>query len=640
MLKKIFILLIVFVPSVLYAGQIGLLRNSVTKEQLYDCLVLNDSWVEYPGYKDRKSWERLILPGIRENIIKAGEEALSYQWKPDLATDYLAYKRNGSILTGRNNQMTLNTLVLAELVEGKGRFIDAIINGAWFLCEVSWVHSAHAYFQKDQSGLPDPKEPTVELVVADIGAQMAWIYYFFHDEFDKISPLISKRIKDTVYERLIVPYYIRDDYWWMGFSGKSVNNWNIWINYNVLQAVLLLEKDKVKRVDYIYKLIRSVDFFIDGQHQDGSCDEGPSYFGHAGANLVKFLGILDRATNGYINIFDDEKIQNIGKYISRVHINKQYFVNFSDASARCYVSPGAIFHYGKMINDSELMVFAADFARENDWINVLHKGSLFARILDDVLMAKEILETKGTLIQEKSFYFPEGELATVREYKQCDKGFYFAAHGSNNGVPHNHNDVGSFMLYYDGEPVLIDVGVGVYRKETFSSKRYSIWSMQSRYHNLPTINGLDQHHGNEYSAENTAFIDKGKIALFRTNISNAYVKDAGIMDWIRSYELVRGQKFVICDEWKLNKIIGESALNFITKYQPVVCDGGIELNSGKNRLHFKYDSSDFDLRIEKINLTDKKLINSWETDRLYRIKLIYKGMKLHGSSKITIRPVM
>ena len=31
------------------------------------------------------------------------------------------------------------------------------------------------------SGLPDRHEPTIELVVADIGAQMAWTYYFLKD---------------------------------------------------------------------------------------------------------------------------------------------------------------------------------------------------------------------------------------------------------------------------------------------------------------------------------------------------------------------------------------------------------------------------------------------------------------------------
>ena len=39
-------------------------------------------------------------------------------------------------------------------------------------------------------------------------------------------------------------------------------------------------------------------------------------------------------------------------------------------------------------------------------------------------------------------------------------------------------------------PVIIDAGVGTYTRQTFSSERYTIWTMQSNYHNLPMINGF------------------------------------------------------------------------------------------------------------------------------------------------------
>ena len=38
-------------------------------------------------------------------------------------------------------------------------------------------------------------------------------------------------------------------------------------------------------------------------------------------------------------------------------------------------------------------------------------------------------------------------------------------------------------------------GVGTYTRQTFSSERYTIWTMQSNYHNLPMINGVPQKYG-------------------------------------------------------------------------------------------------------------------------------------------------
>lgn len=616
-----------------------LLENCLVEEQLQVALLPPEKWMPYPSYKDRQAWDNRIPADIRDSILKAGEKALLYKWKPDLATDYLAYKRKGQILTGRDNQMTLNTLVLAELVEGRGRFLDAIVNGAWFLCEVSWVHSAHAYFQKDQSGLPDPDEPTVELVVADIGAQMAWIYYFFHEEFDKISPLIAKRIRKTVYERLIDPYFARTDYWWMGFTPREVNNWNIWINYNVLQAVLLLEENEADRAGYVYQLMRSVDRYIDVQHTDGACEEGPSYFGHAGANLIKFLDLLDRATGGKVNIFSNEKIKNIGRYIRRVNIHNQYFVNFSDAAARCSVSPGAVYLYGKRIGDRQLMGFASDFARHTGWKNTLSTGTLFARMLDDVLDAKEILEGAGSSVEELSFYFKDSQLVVARDSHQSDEGFCFAAHGSNNGVSHNHNDVGSCMLYYNGEPVLIDVGVGVYTKQTFSSQRYSIWTMQSGFHNLPTINGFDQCAGKNYYARNVKFTDRGRIAIFSADIAPAYPKEAGISQWIRSYTLKRGYEFVISDQWKLDKLGEENILNFMTSCTPILEDRYLLLKHANFTLKMTFDSQLLKPIIETIILKDKKLKSSWNSDKVYRIKFEFLDTKLSGKIKICIGKV-
>ena len=639
-MKKAFYIILLLFNLGTVSAQDSLLENSVSKEELFSILAADEHWISYPSYQDREKWEHIATPEIRQNIISEGEKALSHIWKPDLATDYLAYKRTGEILTGRKNHMALISLTLAELVEGKGRFMDAIINGAWFLCETSWVHSAHAYFQKDQSGLPDPDEPTVELVVADIGAQMAWTYHFFKDEFNKVSPLISKRIKKTVIERLIDPYFSRTDYWWMGLHGeKNVNNWNIWINYNVLQAVMLLDDDKRQKAEHVYQLMRSVDRYIDVQHEDGACEEGPTYWGHAGANLVKFLDLLYRITDGSINIFNQEKIQNIGKYIYRVHIYNRYFVSFSDAGAVCNINSGAVYHYGKCIGDPVMTGFASDFARISNWATTLHRGSIFARVLDDIVMSKEILEGKGCDIDFLSYYFKDSELCVARDGKKLNAGFFFAAHGSHNNVPHNHNDVGSCMLYYNGLPVLIDVGVGRYTRKTFSSERYSIWTMQSCYHNLPTINGHDQHNGEKFKATDVHFKDTKQSTWFSADIANAYVAEANIKSWIRTYQLKRKKEFIISDRWLLNKTTGETVLNFMTACDIEEQEGSLFLKRDDVRIQIVYDKKQLSPTIETIKIDDSSLLSSWTNGILYRIRFSIINPQQKGKCKISLRPI-
>ncbi len=62
------------------------------------------------------------------------------------------------------NRQALNTLMLAELAEGKGRFIDQLLNGAYMSCEMnSWVLSAHLPRQSSKRSLPDFREQIIDL---------------------------------------------------------------------------------------------------------------------------------------------------------------------------------------------------------------------------------------------------------------------------------------------------------------------------------------------------------------------------------------------------------------------------------------------------------------------------------------------
>ena len=85
----------------------------------------------------------------KQRLIEAGEKLLNYKWQLIPATAYLEYERSGNRKVMEvpydANRQALNTLMLAELAEGKGRFIDQLLNGAYMSCEMnSWVYP-HIY---------------------------------------------------------------------------------------------------------------------------------------------------------------------------------------------------------------------------------------------------------------------------------------------------------------------------------------------------------------------------------------------------------------------------------------------------------------------------------------------------------------
>ena len=129
-------------------------------------------------------------------------------------------------------------------------------------------------------------------------------------------------------------------------------------------------------------------------------------------------------------------------------------------------------------------------------------GSL-GRLLPDLLLVRDLKATTPVEPLLTGFLASgpagHGRALAIRTLR---RGFYLAAKGGHNAESHNHNDVGNFIVYADGRPVLIDAGVGTYTAKTFSPQRYEIWTMQSAYHNLPTINGFLQKDGRQFRAEN------------------------------------------------------------------------------------------------------------------------------------------
>ncbi|MBP6356517.1 MAG: heparinase, partial [Paludibacter sp.] len=206
MRKSVFILFfaIVFLQTGM-AAERNLLAGNYNPETITEALVPDQKWVPYPAYTDRNAWEQL-LGDNKDDLIRRGERQLNYQWKVIRATDFLEYERSGNrnIMQNPNsdNNNALSDLVMAELAEGKGRFMDQIINGVFYNCErTSWVLSAHLTAQKSGRTLPETAEQVIDLGSGEIGAFLAWTYYFFHKEFDKVNPEISKRLRTEIYNK-------------------------------------------------------------------------------------------------------------------------------------------------------------------------------------------------------------------------------------------------------------------------------------------------------------------------------------------------------------------------------------------------------------------------------------------------------
>lgn len=593
-------------------------------------------WHPFPKADQRDAWES-VPQDAREKILVLGEE-FAAQEVPNLpATLYLEYRRVGNRNRYQDVWMVrramLNGLALAECIEGKGRFLDPLADVAWAICdESSWTWPAHVGKQKAGVDLPDTTEPIVALFSAETACSLAWVVYLLEDQLDEVSPQICRRIRREIDQRILTPYLQRDDFSWMGFGGGGrPNNWNPWINSNVLAAALLLEPDQQRRVELVQKALGCLDCFFVPYPSDGSCDEGPSYWGRAGASLFENLELLYSVTQGKFDVYDDPVVKEIGRFVCRTHVSGNHFVCVGDCDVIADPPRDLVFRYGQRIQDAPMQDLAASgLAGAELWGERRGPWSMM-RILAALFNLSDLRSAKASPPYLRDVWLgnPDMQLMAARDAGGTTDGLFVAAWGGHNGQSHNHNDVGNYIVYQDGRPVLIDVGRPEYTRQTFSGDRYKIWAMQSAYHNLPTIGGRMQEAGGRYAAGNLAYHADDKTAELKMDLAPAYPKAAGVDTWLRTVQLVRGKCVQVTDDFTLRE--GSSD---IVEHLMTPCDVKI-LGAGQLRLCddagadvlIRISPPELDVDVETIALDDEKLAAMWGPS-LRRISLrAYQALK-------------
>ncbi|MEZ4636721.1 MAG: heparinase II/III family protein [Caldilineaceae bacterium] len=629
-----------------------MLHQRYSLEDLSQLLLPRDRFQPFPTIEDRAAWASLP-DAVKAAHVGRGEEFLGFDFPPLPATLFLQYSRMGN---RRNYEKphfirrgAVEQLVTAECIEDKGRFLDDIVNGVWAICEETyWGVPAHIRVQRAGNTLPDVDEPTVDLFAAETGNLLAWVYYLLGDRLDAVSPLVRRRIESEIDRRILTPLFERDDFHWMGFKlrpgDRRVNNWNPWICSNWLSAALLMENDEDRRRQTVHKIMRALDQFVDPYPEDGGCDEGPSYWGRAGASLYDNLDLFVKATDGAVDLFGEDKVQEIGRFVYRAHIADDYYLNFADAPALVYPDGVLVYGYGQRINDEKMMAHGRYLIGRQG----LHQKGYgadrdirqvnFQRLLRGLFMLNQVDVTDAQPPLIRDAWLPDIEVLIARDQDGAADGFFVGAKGGNNAESHNHNDVGNFVVYIDGLPVLVDAGVETYTAKTFGPDRYTIWTMQSAYHSLlPTVDSVMQDPGYDFAASDVSYRADDGTAELTLDIAAAYPAAAKIESWQRRVALERGIQVTVEDTYALSAAADEITACLVTPCAVDVSEPGV-VRFGERPIldgrvsgvgQFHYDAGVFSAAVETVPLTDERMGGTWGSE-LYRVVLTAKNPAQRG----------
>ncbi len=502
------------------------------------------------------AWDR-IDAASRSGVRVEAEAVLRAAW-PDLPRDaWDAFFRSGTRTTFETpyfeRRRRLSTLALAAATEAGTLFgercAEAMIDGLRLvLDEPTWCVPAHnappgGTLQPE----PDPARPVLDLFAAESAALLAWLLTLHRHT---LPVELTGRIASEIDIRVLTPFeQDAPRYHWFALP----SNWNPWVVSNVLACVSLVDVDPARRAAILRTAIRSLDPYLAGVPQDGGCTEGVMYWWQSAARLFEAVEMLGwYAPTGADAVFRHPLLRALARYPMVVALGPDgWSAVFGDGSARRPRAGGGsmkdrhpgelLWRFGQRTGDSAVARFARETRGAGPAVELpLPLGRALLALLDeswrDAPASPPSAPAPVLLPESQVFAAASGPLRLV-------------AKGGHNGEPHNHNDVGSFVVAADGAPLLIDVGSGVYTASSFTAARYNQWFTTSGFHSVPRINGVEQPPGAEFGATVLSDEREENGWAFTIDLAPAYPPDAGVTSWIRRFERIGTSAIRVTDAW-------------------------------------------------------------------------------------------
>ena len=577
-------------------------------QEIEEILRSTRGWDPIPRYGDEERWREImansmLLPSLQEcrtGLDRELEKPLTFV----PASLYLNYGRTGSrsphdgiIMSRRNRLLAFAT---GECMEGEGRFMDAIMDHVWAICEESsWVIPAHS-----KTSLPEYTDlPWVDLFSAETGRVLAEAAYMIGRRMDEHDPMIRQRILYEIDRRCWQPYIERDDFWWLFAVGRAhVNNWTAVCNCGVVGSAILAMDDTSTLARMIEKCLRSMNDFLRCFDAEGGCDEGPGYWGYGVSNYVWLSYLLEMRTEGKLSLLDTPEMAGIAMFPQRTTLSGRNVVNFSDSSPQVGFQPSLLFYLSERLGIPQV----GGFAQYQYDLSPRSLGRYGVR--DLAWMPKE--PHSGAWEREAHVYFSGQQWMISRADGEDENSLILAAKGGNNGENHNQNDVGNFIVHCGGESLIVDLGSGTYTKDYFGGTRYKKLVNSSWGHNVPLINNCQQPPGSKYAAEVIEHSSSEAEDVLELELQGAYAPEVKLGSLRRRMSLNRsgdGGWIEIDDQTRLGERAGECRCPLYTFGEVVQgAEGELRIVGEKAEIVIQYCPKETVPIVEQVDVKDEK----------------------------------
>lgn len=457
----------------------------------------------------------------------------------------------------------LSTFALRVWLYKKQSDIKILEDLIWEICnEYSWSLPAH---------MDIDKPITIDLFASETGYALAEILFMLQD---KISPLVAQRAISEVKRRLIQPFYqSKDKFPWE----KMSNNWCAVCASSIGAATIYLEKNPEVIKNILARLQPTFNRFIDSFEDDGTCLEGLSYWTYGVSFYVSYADLLKRFTDNKQDILLTPKFKKIAIFQQKCYMGNNLTISISDGT----------------VNDSYRLGLTSYLSNKFEEVKFPPKDSIanyssdpcyrWCNSIKDLIWTNKYYTKSNSpsvdLKDQSIEYLPDAQWMICKNVGS----YSLVSKGGHNDEPHNHNDIGSFILYKNGEILLTDLGAGLYTKNYFNDKRYTIFCNRSESHSVPIFDGKGQKAGIEYKTINTSFYYPGKMVM---DIGKSYGSEK-LVNLNRSFELDSKNGLTLDDTFIVNTYPLNATERFVTLFEPIIINNNVIIEGNKESVIIK-----------------------------------------------------
>ncbi len=446
-----------------------------------------------PVVTDRTAWDRWRDTDFGRRALKVARELAAQPFPNYTDAVYLETlaKRDigpiGAGLAGTRHRQA--AFLLAEAIHDSGEFLAVIMSDARQLATLrTWIHP-----HEDRNN----RNYNRTLVETDLGvmhfAENLALTHFI------LGPRLPADFKALLLSELNARVFVplrqrietgRELTWWLGIK----HNWLAVCLTGAAQAAVAILPDASDRAWWLAFAESQIAGFRESFTDDGCCTEGVGYWSYGVMHFIMLSEVFRRGTGNVIDLLDEPKWRRIALFPEHAEIEPGMFPGFADSGLN-----------GKPTAWVQLWLDN----RTGTPPPGLEPAGVDALAPMGLHLASEPLlwmfRTRDPLHPVRHpprpairNWFEGSTLLICRPGPRTTRRFSATILGGNNGVNHNHNDLGTFTVVLDGRTLILDPGPEAYTFRTFSERRYDSQLLNSYGHPVPRVAGCLQAFGSDW----------------------------------------------------------------------------------------------------------------------------------------------